>query len=158
MVKLPTRCTRPECSIICILPMYARRCISDDIVTELFQTLRKIVKQNQLKIVCKQFRTNESQTALNLLTYLSSILKCTSTEEDSYLQDTYDVLSAMSGQRVTIFSRNALVDSKLYELVFDLFGWYENKASSSFASLPWDVSNTGPLSSAALKDYSLTSV
>ena len=39
-------CTRSECQMYCILPMYARRCLSDTNVQILFQHLQNIIEEN----------------------------------------------------------------------------------------------------------------
>ena len=123
--------TRSECQMYCILPTYARRCLSDTNVQILFQHLQNIIQENGSLLVSTG-RTTESKSAINIFRYAVSL-------EHPSLYDSYDVLLAMSGHNGTILDPIAKVDSKLYELIFDLirFNDYERHDESYMPSLPW---------------------
>ena len=135
------KCTRTECQVYCILPMYARRCLSDTDVHMLFQNLQNILTEND-SLLISTGRTPESKSALNILRYLVTL-------DSPSLYGLYDVLLAMSGHHKTIVSTRAKVDSKLYGLIFDLIRYndyerYEGRhetrvieAMKQTASLPW---------------------
>ena len=135
------KCTRTECQMYCILPMYARRCLSDTDVLTLFQNLQNILTENDYLLISTG-RTTESKSALNILRYVVAL-------DRPSLYGLYDVLLAMSGHHKTIMSTRAKVDSKLYGLIFDLIRYndYERfegrhetrviEAMKHTASLPW---------------------
>ena len=104
------KCTRTECQMYCILPMFARRCFSDTYVQILFQHLQNIITENGSLLVSTG-RTTEAKSALNILRHLVSL-------HHPSLYDSYDVLLAMCGQTGTILNPRAKVDSKLYGLLF----------------------------------------
>ena len=124
-------CTRSECQMYCILPMYARRCLSDTNVQILFQHLQNIIEENG-SLLASTGRTTESKSAINIFRYAISL-------DHPSLYDSYDVLLAMSGHNGTILNPIAKVDSKLYELIFDLIrsNDYERHDESYMPSLPW---------------------
>ena len=125
------KCTRQECATYCILPMFARRCFSHRKVGEMYAILKSMVDNNAfLRATCNS--TNESQSAINLLKYIASL-------GDSSLKETYDVLYAIAGHHGTIFNSASAVDSKLYELLFDMFRSYDLARESH--RLSPDISN-----------------
>ena len=125
------KCTRRECQMYCILPMYARRCLSNTDIQMLFQHLQNIITENGSLLVSTG-RTTESKSALNIFRYAVSL-------DHPSLYDSYDVLLAMSGHHGTILNPRAKVDSKLYGLIFDLIrdNDYERHDESYMPSLPW---------------------
>ena len=77
----------------------------------LFENLKDLIACNTSLI--SYGRTTEAESAQNILSYIASL-------EDQTFQDAYDVLRAMSGDPRVILNCTKKVDSKLYELVFDL--------------------------------------
>ena len=125
------RCYRKECEPYCILPLYANRFMPDRKIRSLFRGLKEVLIRKPF-LVSRAAETNEAETAQNLLKYLVSRGGCHS------LEDSYDVLYTMSGHSSTIFDPQALVDSKLYELVFDHLRSYDyEKLTSRPRSIPW---------------------
>ena len=114
MVKRNPRhkCFRDECQMYCILPVYARRCLSDTKVHGLMYRIRRIVEQNQSLLVSRG-RTTESKSALNIFRHLVEL-------NDPTLYYLYDVLLAMIGDQETLMNPRAKIDSKLYASIFDL--------------------------------------
>ena len=106
------KCTRCECKMYCILPMFARRCMSDQKVETLFENLKDVIAWNPT-LISSDDRKTEAKSAQNILRYISSF-------EDQFLREANDVLSAMSGNPRIILKCTAKVDSKLHELLFDL--------------------------------------
>ena len=117
------RCTRNECQTYCILPMYARRRMSNERVNELFEKLKDIMDEYPSSMDY----LSESKIAVNLLIHIAS-------SGNNSLKESYVVLCAMAGHRGIIFNPESNVDSKLYELLFDLFTDCENR-SLQLASL-----------------------
>ena len=111
------RCTRDQCQTYCILPIYARRCMSNEKVNELFKKLKEFSDEHPSSIDY----LSESKIATNLLIHIAS-------DGNNSLKDSYDVLYAMAGHRGIIFNPESNVDSKLYELLFDLFTDCENQS------------------------------
>ena len=132
------KCTRTECQKYCILPMYARRCLSDTDVQMLFQHVQNITIEND-SLLLYSGRTTVSKNALNILKHIVSL-------DHHSVYNLYDVLLAMSGHKDTILNPMAKVDSKLYGLIFDLirYNYYARRESrclawipEATASLPW---------------------
>ena len=111
------KCTRNECKTYCILPMYTRRCMSNESVNELFDKLKDIMDEYPSSMDY----LSESKIAVNLLIHIAS-------SGNNSLKESYDVLYAMAGHRGIIFNPESNVDSKLYELLLDLFTDYENRS------------------------------
>ena len=142
------KCTRTECQMYCILPMYARRCLSDTDVQILFQNLQTILAENDYLLVSRG-RTTESESALNILRFVVALNRPS-------LYGLYDVLLAMVGHHKAIMSTRPKVDSKLYGLTFDLIRYndyerYEGRdmtrtidALKHTTSLPWLDQATHP--------------
>ena len=106
-------CTRPECRTYCILPIFARRVFPDSKVDELFQTLQNIIANDPSIIDLSPLeRGNESENAKRILQYIA-YLRVPSRKD------------AMGGHHGTVFDPYRLVDSRLYELLFDLFRSYD---------------------------------
>ena len=114
------KCTRNECKTYCILPMYARRCMSNERVNELFEKLKDVMDEYPSSMDY----LSESKIAMNLLIHIAS-------SGNNSLRESYDVLYAMAGHRGIIFNPESNVDSKLYKLLFDLFTDCENRGPHS---------------------------
>ena len=110
------KCTRRECAKYCILPIFARICFPRREVDFKFQRLKTMIQNNPSLISTSQ-RTNEAQTAINLLKY-KTILRYPSLSYD-------DTLYAMAGHHGTIFNPESKVDSRLYKCLFNLFRSYD---------------------------------
>ena len=143
MVKRNPRhkCFRDECQMYCILPVFARRCLSDAKVHSLVYMIKNMLERNR-RLLVSQGRTTESKSALNIFRHIVSL-------DEPALYDAYDVLLAMIGYKETLLNPKAKVDSKLYALIFDLirsndYERCETRYSSvrmedfrRTASLPW---------------------
>ena len=125
------RCTRTECQMYCILPMYARRCLSDTDVQTVFKHVQNIIEENG-SLLHSTGRTTESKSAINIFRYAVSL-------NNPSFYDSYDVLLAMSGHNKTILNPRTKVDSKLYGLIFDLIRYNDYKIYDEcyMPSLPW---------------------
>ena len=105
------KCTRRECARYCIMPMYARRCLSNITVLQLFRTFKSLIEKNPSLLPGNM---NESKIALN-------VLKCIAKLRNAAIRDSYDTLLAMAGHHGMIFNPKCTVDSKLYGYLFDIF-------------------------------------
>ena len=124
------KCVRDECQMFCILPVYARRCLSDTQIEQLMHRIRYIFEHNESLLVSNG-RTTESKTALNIFRHLVLL-------DDPSLYPTYNVLLAMIGHKETILNSRAKIDSKLYALIFDMIrkNDYERYEEDSVVSSP----------------------
>ena len=111
------RCRGQECATHCILPMFAQTCYTHRQADQTFERLKSMV-EGKPSLICTNQRTNEAQTAINLLRYIAS-------KRDPSLSNTYGTLLAMAGHQGTIFNPKSKVDSRLYERLFDLFRSYD---------------------------------
>ncbi len=109
----PHICTRIECVPYCILPMFAHRCLEDWVVHDIFQRIKTIILGCP-ELIDTLEDLNEHRSALNILSFIAKECK-----DSDIIQYGLDTLLAMSGDPNTIYSAQAKVDSKLYELIFD---------------------------------------
>ncbi len=132
------KCLREECTEFCILPMFARRCISDRKVPDIFQKIKTMIRFDE-NLIDKSGELNEMRSAGNVRKFIAKT--CDSSDTVSEGSDT---LFAISGDCETIFNENAKVDSRLYEMLLTEFRRHDYGRIStgrigtvSKSSLPW---------------------
>ena len=109
----PHICTRVECALYCILPMFSHRCLEDWAVHDIFNRIKTIILGCP-ELIDTAEDLNEHRSALNILSFITKECK-----DSDIIQYGLDTLLAMSGDPNTIYNARAKVDSRLYEMIFD---------------------------------------
>ena len=132
------KCSREECNDYCILPMFARRCISDRKQLDIFQKIKTMIRFDE-NLIDKSDELNEKRTAANVRKFIART--CNISDR---VNEASDTLLALSGDCETIFNEKAKVDSRLYEMLLTEFRRHDYSRISTGrigtvrkSSLPW---------------------
>ena len=132
------KCSREECTDYCILPMFARRCISDRKLLDIFQKIKTMIRFDE-NVIDKSDELNEKRTAGNVRKFIARTC-----DISDPVNEASDTLLALSGDCETIFNDKAKVDSRLYEMLLTEFRRHDYSRISTGrigmvckSSLPW---------------------